>query len=213
MSWTSSTPFWTRPRAAANRKGERRYDGSPRFIHRSHPCARRPAVAAAREDRPAAAVCAVAAGCAAAFAAGPAGQQPGQRDERRGGRACRRAAADRPGRPPRPAARGRSGRCAARGCGRAAGTDEGKTSDPDDFENCLAHRGGDIGGRDAGAESGLPPEAAAGAAAACLRGKPHPGLARAGAAVAVPCGAVPAGDLSHARGGRRSGDARLCPAA
>ena len=33
------------------------------------------------------------------------------------------------------------------------------------------------------------------------------------AAVAVPGGAVPAGNLPHARGGRRSGDARLCPAA
>ena len=156
---------------------------------------------------------ALAARRAAAFAAGLAGQKPGQRDERRPGRARRRAAADCSGRPPRPAARGRSGPCAACGRGRGAGTDEGKTPGPDDFENCLAHRGGDIGGRDAGAESGLPPEAAAGAAAACLRGKPHPGLARAGAAVAMPCGAVPAGDLSHARGGRRSGDARLCPAA
>ena len=30
-SWTSSTPFWTRPRAAANRKGERRYDWKSSF--------------------------------------------------------------------------------------------------------------------------------------------------------------------------------------
>ena len=56
-------------------------------------------------------------------------------------------------RAPQPAAEAAPAQPAAGG--RAAGTDEGKTSGPDDFENCLARRGGDIGGRDAGAESAL----------------------------------------------------------